>query len=317
MFTNIVFAGTPYLSAHILSQILEAGYRPKAVYTRPDQPAGRGQRYQASPVKLVAQQHHLNIYQPNGFNDPAVHTELRCLEPDLMIVVGFGAIIPKTVLSIPANGCINIHVSLLPRWRGAAPIQRAIQSGDTETGITIMQMDAGLDTGPVLLQQSCPITEQETAVTLELKLQQLGADCVLKVISNWDYYQSKIQVQPESGIFYAHKINKEEANIDWSQPAVVIERQIRAFNLVPGAYTWLDNQRIKFFLARVVPDCSSKLPGTIIHHSDTELIISTGEQALSILELQLPGGKHLPCADVMHSKQAYFSVGKHFKRSAV
>lgn len=316
MLDNIIFAGTPSLASHILSCLLEAGYSPKGVYTQPDRPARRGQHDQASPVKVLAKQHRLTIYQPSSFRDPAVQDELRSLEPDVMIVVGYGVILPEEVLAIPKKGCINVHVSLLPRWRGAAPIQRAIQAGDTQTGITIMQMDAGLDTGSILLQDTCPITAQETTETLTIKLQALGAMCLLQVISNWKHYAAHAQKQSESGIVYAHKITKEEASIDWQEPAVAIERQIRAFNLVPGAYTWLGDQRVKIFLARVVPCSLTELPGTIISYSKQELIVMTGDQALSILELQWPGGKHLPCAEVLHSKQAYFAVGKRFHRSA-
>ena len=310
---NIIFAGTPVLAAAILKDLISVDQIPIAVYTQPDRPAGRGQQLRPSPVKIIAAQNQLPIFQPQNIRDESVQQELAALQPDLMIVVGYGAIIPDAVLAMPKYGCINVHVSLLPRWRGAAPIQRAIQAGDLETGVTIMQMDAGLDTGPILCQLSCSITEMDTSRSIEEKLQQLGTQGLLKVIADLDYYLTHAKPQPEIGITYANKISKTEAEINWNQSANIIQHQIRAFNPAPGAYTGFSGARIKLFQSQVLDSQSGAVPGTIVQSTETQLIIATSDHDLEIVELQLPGAKRLACSDVMHSKHQYFKKGKQFE----
>ena len=310
---KIVFAGTVTLAAVILEKLIAAQYVPVAVYTQPDKPAGRGQRLQLGPVKCLALQHQLPVYQPLNWRNSLVQAELMALQPDLIIVVGYGVIIPETALLLPRYDCINVHVSLLPRWRGAAPIQRAIQAGDCETGITIMQMDAGLDTGAILYQEACPITVMDTFGSVEQKLYPLAVNGLLNVIANLEYYTSQARIQPEVGITYATKIHKAEAEINWHQPAIYLQRSIRAYNPVPGAYSWFANERIKIWQSQVTAERSYAVPGTIVYSSGHELRVATADHDLAILELQLPGAKRLQCSEVMRSKSHHFTVGKCFE----
>ncbi len=310
---RIIFAGTVTLAAAILENLIAAQYFPIAVYTQPDKPAGRGQRLQLGPVKCLALQHQLPVYQPLNWRDSQVQAELVALQPDLIIVVGYGVIIPETLLGLPHYGCINVHVSLLPRWRGAAPIQRAIQAGDCETGITIMQMDAGLDTGAILYQEACPITVMDTSGCVEQKLYPIAVNGLLKVIANLEYYRSQAQLQPEVGITYAAKIHKAETEINWHQPAMHLQRSIRAYNPVPGAYSWFASERVKIWQSQVTAERSYAAPGTIVYSSEHELRIATVDYDLAILELQLPGAKRLQCAEIMRSKSHYFAKGKCFE----
>lgn len=313
MSLKIVFAGTPNLAAYILESLISTNnLLPCAIYTQPDRPAGRGQKLRQSPVKEIALQHQLPIYQPTTLRDQTIQNEFAALQPDVMIVVGYGAIIPEAVLAIPKYGCINVHVSLLPRWRGAAPIQRAIEAGDRETGITIMQMDPGLDTGPILYQLPCAISQEDTSASVEAALQNLGAKALLCVMQSLDHYLALAKTQSEAEVTYAHKITKAEAEIDWTQPANKIQCKIRAFNPAPGTYTWFAGERIKLFQSCVLDSASQKTPGTIVSSSESELIIATGDKDLAILELQLPGSKRLVCCEVMHSKHQLFSQGKQF-----
>ncbi|NLG77827.1 MAG: methionyl-tRNA formyltransferase, partial [Xanthomonadaceae bacterium] len=230
---SIVFAGTPEFSVPTLKALLDSRHRVAAVYTQPDRPAGRGRQLTASPIKRVALEHGIHVEQPATLKDAAAVARLASFSADLMIVVAYGLLLPQSVLDTPRLGCVNVHASLLPRWRGAAPIQRAILAGDRETGVTIMQMDAGLDTGPMLLQRSTPIAERETSATLHDRLAAIGAEALLDALDSLP--QIVPQAQPDEGVTYAAKIRKEEARIDWSRSASEIDRMVRAFDPWPVA----------------------------------------------------------------------------------
>lgn len=289
---KLIFAGTPAFSVHALRALHEAGHDISLVLTQPDRPAGRGMAFKASPVKMLAQSFGMEVFQPVTLKDPSVQERLRAVEADVMVVVAYGLILPLPVLEIPKFGCINIHASLLPRWRGAAPIQRAILAGDRETGVCIMQMETGLDTGPVLLSGAVPINPGETAGMLHDKLALLGAELIVKALHRLSSSDGlPVRPQPSEGITYAEKIQKTEATIDWRQSAVTLLRQICAFNPVPGAVASLHGSPVKIWTAEIV-DGSGAL-GEMITVERNALIVACGEKALRILELQKAGGKRL------------------------
>jgi len=312
MSLRVIFAGTPSIAAYIFEQLLVAKVVPVAVLTQPDRPAGRGKHLQPSPVKIVAERNNIAVLQPQNLNHLEIQGQLRAFNADVMIVIGYGLIVPQAVLDIPQYGCVNIHVSLLPRWRGAAPIQRAIQADDKQTGITIIQMNAGLDTGDILYQAICDIDAMETAKSLVQKLQILASESIIKVITDLNYYLQNKRQQAENGVTYAAKVSKSEAEIDWAQPAIKIQQLIRAFNPIPGAYSWFDDGRVKIFQAQVLDKRSKLSPGSIAYSSQSELHIATNDYDLAILELQLSGAKQLSCMDLMHSRANLFKQGKHF-----
>ena len=292
---RLIFAGTPAFSVAALDALLDAGHEVVGVYTQPDRPAGRGQKVQSSPVAQRAAERGLTLFKPVKLrcNDAAL-AELRGLDADCMVVVAYGLILPQAVLDIPRLGCLNIHASLLPRWRGAAPIQRAILAGDVETGVTIMRMDAGLDTGPMLLQESLPIGAQTTAGELHDRLAALGARLICEALVQLATGNLCEQVQPEIGVTYAAKLSKEEARLDWSLPADELLRRIHGYNPMPGAWSELQGERIKLLRAEVVTEASaaqSGPPGTVLAHDARGLDISTGSGLLRVLELQRPGAK--------------------------
>lgn len=290
---NIVFAGTPAFAATALSALIERRDRISLVLTQPDRPAGRGLRSAMSPVKTLAIERGLSILQPASLREPAVQQRLAEVNADVWVVAAYGLILPAAVLAMPRLGCINIHASLLPRWRGAAPIQRAILAGDAETGVSIMQMDAGLDTGPVLMQEPLRIGDEDTAGTLHDRLAVLGARLMGSVLDRLAIAPISGARQPAEGVTYAAKIEKQEAWIDWTEPAEKIARKIRALNPVPGAYTTLDGSPIKMW--RVRPAAGVGLPpGTAVSSRPEQLTISCGEGALAVAELQRPGGRRLP-----------------------
>lgn len=305
---RLVFAGTPEFAAEHLKALLDTPHQIVAVYTQPDRPAGRGQKLMPSPVKQLALQHGLPVLQPPTLRDPAAQEELRALAPDLMVVVAYGLILPQVVLDIPRLGCINSHASLLPRWRGAAPIQRAVQAGDAESGVTVMQMEAGLDTGPMLLKATTPITAGDTGGSLHDRLAQLGPQAVVQAIAGLAAGTLQGEVQDDALATYAHKLNKDEARIDWNRPADELERLVRAFNPWPICHSTLDGQPLKVLAAE--PAEGRGQPGQILDASKDGLTVACGEGALRLTRLQLPGGKPLAFADLYNSRREQFAPGQ-------
>ncbi|MGF1546397.1 MAG: methionyl-tRNA formyltransferase [Thiotrichales bacterium] len=301
---NIVYAGTPDFAVPALQALIASAHRVVAVLTQPDRPAGRGQQLHASPVKRVALAHGLPVLQPATLRDTSVQGELRALAPDLMIVAAYGLILPEAVLNIPRFGCINIHASLLPRWRGAAPIQRAILAGDTETGITIMQMAKGLDTGAILLREVTPIAPEETAERLHDRLAVLGAEALRAALRLLERGESQAEPQNDALANYADKLDKAEAEIRWEASAQQIERSIRAFNPWPVAFTRCAKGVLRIWRARVGADAEagSALPGTVLRESrEHGILVQTGAGGTLWLEtLQLPGGKPLPASSFLN-----------------
>ena len=305
---RFIFAGTPEFAARHLEQLLTAGHVPIAVYTQPDRPAGRGKRLTASPVKALAVAAGIDVLQPVSLKDPAAQAELAALQPELMIVVAYGLILPQAVLDIPQRGCINVHGSLLPRWRGAAPIQRAIEAGDPATGVTIMQMDAGLDTGAMLAKATVDIGDKDTSAQLHDQLAVIGPQLLIDVIENLQQYQAGAEAQPEEGSTYAAKIEKAEAHIDWRKPAAALQRQVCAFNPFPVCWTLLGDQRLKIWEASCCPQQGE--PGVIMAADDSGIVVACGNDALRITRLQLPGGKPMAAADLLRSRQQLFQPGQ-------
>lgn len=289
---NIIFAGTPEFAAKSLDTIIKHGHNVIAVYTQPDRPAGRGKKLVKSDVKCVAETHDIPVYQPEKLSNEDDQTIFSALKPDLMIVAAYGLLLPPEILSIPRLGCINIHASLLPRWRGAAPIQRAIQAGDTETGITIMQMDKGLDTGDMLIKLSTPIANTETASSLHDRLAELGSEAILT------YLQEHQNLSPEKqdGTLanYAKKLSKQEAQIDWHTSAIQIDKNVRAFNPVPVAFFVLDEMRIRVFEGCLHDHNGLEPSGTILKKDKHGILVKCDEGAYLIKKLQLPGSKAMP-----------------------
>jgi len=305
---KIVFAGTPQFAAIALAA-LHQEHQVVAVLTQPDRPAGRGLKLAFSAVKQLALQYGLPILQPSNLKSSEAQQEIAALDADVMIVAAYGLILPKAVLQIPRHGCLNIHASLLPRWRGAAPIQRAIQAGDEETGITIMQMDEGLDTGDILLKRSCRITESDTAQTMQDKLAAIGADSILETLSLLQEQRLTPARQDDSKACYAPKLLKSEARIDWKQDARQIERTVRAFNPFPVCYADLNGITIKIWQAAVVDDQHGE-PGEVMAVDKRGITVGCGEAALRLEVLQRPGGKPQPAVQFMQAIPV--SVGVNF-----
>ena len=306
---RIVFAGTPEFAAEHLKALLNTPYEIVAVYTQPDRPAGRGQKLMPSPVKQLALEHNIPVMQPPTLRAPEAQAELAALKPDLMVVVAYGLILPQVVLDIPRLGCINSHASLLPRWRGAAPIQRAIEAGDGESGVTVMRMEAGLDTGPMLLKVKTPITSEDTGGSLHDRLAELGPPAVIEAIAGLAAGTLQGEVQDDSLATYAHKLNKDEARIDWNRPASELERQIRAFNPWPICHTTLKGEAMKVLAAEIPYVKHVNTPGEVIGATKNGLIVSCGRGALSLTRLQLPGGKALNFSDFFNSRREKFAIG--------
>ena len=298
---RIVFAGTPEFALPTLDALLAEGYPIAAVYTQPDRPAGRGRQLRLSPVKVRALAAGLPVRQPRTLRDPAVQAELAGLAPTLMVVVAYGLLLPETVLRIPPLGCINVHASLLPRWRGAAPIQRALLAGDAETGVSIMQMEAGLDTGPVLAQAICPLTDPLTGGELHDRLAVLGARTLLPLLPRLAAGELTPQRQDEARATYAPKITKAEAELDWSRPAVELERAVRAFNPWPVAQTRTPLGTLRIWRAQAVAGTRAAPPGCVIRESREGLLIATGAGALNLMEIQLAGKRPMPAADFINA----------------
>ncbi|MEN5214232.1 methionyl-tRNA formyltransferase [Pseudomonas pudica] len=305
---RIVFAGTPEFAAEHLKALLDSPYEIVAVYTQPDRPAGRGQKLMPSAVKQLAVAHDIPVFQPPTLRNAEAQAELAALKPDLMVVVAYGLILPQVVLDIPRLGCINSHASLLPRWRGAAPIQRAVEAGDAESGVTVMRMEAGLDTGPMLLKVVTPISAKDTGGSLHDRLAEMGPPAVVQAIAGLADGSLQGEVQDDALATYAHKLNKDEARIDWSRPAVELERLIRAFNPWPVCHSTLDGESVKVLAANL--SNATGTPGEILSASKDGLVVACGEGALSLTRLQLPGGKPLNFSDLFNSRREKFASGK-------
>ncbi len=307
---SIAFAGTPEFAAAALRALIDAGYVVKLVLTQPDKPAGRGMKLAASPVKQVAQAAGVAVAQPRSLRPngkfpedaAAAHARLRDADIDVLVVAAYGLILPQSVLDIPRAGCVNIHASLLPRWRGAAPIHRAIEAGDTETGITLMQMDAGLDTGATLSMERVPIAPDDTTGSLHDTLAALGARMIVRDLPAIISGALRPVPQTEQGVTYAEKISKDEARVDWTQPAEVLARRIRAFDPAPGANTALAGESLKIWQAAAVP--LSGPPGTVLAVGRTGVVIAAGSGALEISQVQRPGGKRMRVTDWLGGNQA-------------
>lgn len=306
---RIVFAGTPEFAAQHLAALLSSEHEVIAVYTNPDRPAGRGKKLTASPVKLLALEHEIPVYQPETFKSDQAQQELAALNADIMIVVAYGMLLPKAVLNTPRLGCINVHGSILPRWRGAAPIQRAIWAGDAETGVTIMQMDVGLDTGDMLLTATLPIEPQDTSASLYEKLAQLGPKALIDCLADLAAERAVAIKQDEALTNYAKKLSKEEAQINWHDSAAHIERCVRAFNPWPMSYFAVEGNNVKVWQSRVEPQSSDQPAGTILRADKQGIAIATGEGTLVLEQLQIPGKKALPVQDILNARASWFEVG--------
>lgn len=305
---KLAFAGTPEFARVALAALQQAGHEIVLVLTQPDRPAGRGLKLQASPVKQLALDAGWPVAQPRSLrldgkvpqDAAAAQTQLRQAAPELMVVAAYGLILPAWVLTLPRWGCLNIHGSLLPRWRGAAPIHRAIEAGDTETGITIMQMDEGLDTGSMLLSQAEPIHAQDTTALLHDRLAVLGGRLIVSAVQQVQAGTLQAQPQPTDGITYAHKVDKAEAAVRWTEPAATLERRLRAFDPFPGCTTALGGTPVKLWRAQVVPGLGR--PGQVLQAQGDHLVVACGQDALALLELQLPGGKRISAREFLQKQ---------------
>ena len=306
---KLIFAGTPDFAARHLAALLSSDHEVVAVYTQPDKPAGRGQKLTASPVKELALANDLPVYQPASLRNEAAQAELAALGADLMVVVAYGLILPKAVLDTPRLGCLNVHGSLLPRWRGAAPIQRAIWAGDAETGVTIMQMDVGLDTGAMIRKVSCPIAFDETSASLYDKLAELGPQALVDTLNAMAAGDTAAEAQDDALANYAQKLSKEEARIDWSMEAVAIERCIRAFNPWPISWFEAAEQTIKVWQAKVIDSDHGQSAGTLLKADKQGIDVATGKGVLRLLTLQPPGKKAMSVPDLLNSRRDWFEPG--------
>lgn len=306
-FMKLIFAGTPEFASVALARLLAAGFQVPLVLTQPDRPAGRGMKLQASAVKQLALQHHIEVAQPRSLrldgkfpeDAAAARKAIEAAQADVMVVAAYGLILPQWVLDAPRLGCLNIHASLLPRWRGAAPIHRAIEAGDTETGVTIMQMDAGLDTGDMLLTERLPIGPEDTTGALHDRLGLLGGRLIVEALEIAACGGLTAQKQPTEGVTYAHKIEKAEAALDWSQDAATLARRVRAFNPFPGAATARTGEAVKVWTAHAVDGEAGTVPGQVLLVSDAGIHVQTASGALVLAELQRAGGKRLAASDFL------------------
>lgn len=306
---KIIFAGTPEFAARHLQALLQSEHQIVAVYTQPDRPAGRGKKLQASPVKELALERSIEIQQPLSLKNSEAQAVLAAYHADLMVVVAYGLLLPAAVLETPRFGCINVHASLLPRWRGAAPIQRAIEAGDTETGITIMQMDVGLDTGDMLSTHTCPILPRDTAEDLHDRLAEIGPPALLQTLQQLQQGSLQPERQDDSLATYAHKLSKDEALINWSVPASEIDRRVRAFNPFPVAFTTLDGENLRIFQTEIQSGTHNSKPGTLLQ-TDKELVVACGENtSLSLLTVQLPGKKAMAVRDLLNGSAGRLQPG--------
>lgn len=305
---KIIFAGTPDFAARHLDALLASEHQVVGVFTQPDRPAGRGNKLTSSPVKVLAQTHDIPVFQPKSLKPEENQHLVADLQADIMVVVAYGLILPKAVLAMPRLGCINVHGSLLPRWRGAAPIQRSLWAGDTETGVTIMQMDVGLDTGDMLHKLSCPITAEDTSASLYEKLAQLGPQGMLLTLDLLASGNARPEVQDEALVSYAEKLSKEEARLNWSLSAAQLERCIRAFNPWPMSYFMIEEQPVKVWQATVLPH-QNKQPGEIVLADKQGIQIATADGVLNLVSLQPAGKKAMSAQDLLNSRREWFVPG--------
>lgn len=306
---RIIFAGTPDFAARHLDALLSSEHEIVGVFTQPDRPAGRGKKLMPSPVKVLAQANDLHVFQPASLRPQDNQQLVATLNADVIVVVAYGLLLPKPVLDMPRLGCINVHGSLLPRWRGAAPIQRSLWAGDAETGITIMQMDVGLDTGDMLYKLSCPITAEDTSGSLYDKLAGLGPQGLLETLTQLANGNTQPEVQDEALVTYAEKLSKEEACIDWSLSAAQLERCIRAFNPWPMSWLEIDGQPVKVWRASVITDASSAEPGTIVASGKQGIQVATADGILNLESLQPAGKKAMSAQDLLNSRREWFITG--------
>lgn len=307
---RIVFAGTPAFADIILKALIHSSHDIVAVYTQPDRPAGRGRQLTESPVKVLATAANIPVLQPSTLKDAAVQAEFAALKPDVLVVAAYGLIIPQAILDIPAHGGINVHPSLLPRWRGAAPIQRTIDAGDLETGVTIMQMDAGLDTGACIYQTTFSLNDEVTTASLHDVLANAGAKALIHVLDAEKTQAMPRIPQSEENVTYANKISKEEAFIDWAMPASVLSCKIRAFNPWPVCYFSFQTENVRVWMAKALNTSTQQTPGTIVHASEQGIDVAAGNgTVLRLLTLQWPGGKALNVADVYHARHDILKPG--------
>ncbi|EMH3446345.1 methionyl-tRNA formyltransferase [Vibrio harveyi] len=306
---RIVFAGTPDFAARHLAALLSSEHEVIAVYTQPDRPAGRGKKLTASPVKTIALEHDIPVYQPENFKSDEAKQELADLNADIMVVVAYGLLLPQVVLDTPKLGCINVHGSILPRWRGAAPIQRSIWAGDAETGVTIMQMDIGLDTGDMLKIATLPIEASDTSASMYEKLAGLGPDALIDCLADIATGKAEPVKQDDELANYAKKLSKEEARIDWNDDAAHIERCVRAFNPWPMSHFETAENSIKVWESRVADQTSDKPAGTILQADKTGIYVATGNGVLVLEQLQVPGKKAMSVQDILNSRASWFEVG--------
>lgn len=307
---RIIFAGTPKFAVPTLKKLIASEYHVAGVYTQPDRPAGRGQQIQASPIKQLAMTHQLPIFQPKTLRDIDAQNQMRTLHADIMVVVAYGLILPESVLKIPRLGCVNLHPSLLPRWRGAAPIPRTIEAGDAETGITIMQMDKGMDTGPIIKQEKMPLTGFETSQSLNDIFSERGAELMLEALHTLENHTACLSAQDPDWATYAHKIEKKEAVIDWQQPAIAIANKIRAFNPWPVTQTTFAKQVLRIWSAKAIDETTTQAPGSIIRVEKEVFFVATGNGVLQVTSVQLPGKKRMIATDFING---YLSQWQHEK----
>lgn len=306
---RIIFAGTPDFAAKHLTSLLESQHEIVAVYTKEDTPSGRGKKLQASAVKTLALTHQLPVIQPASLRTEEAQQTLEQFDADIMIVVAYGLILPQKVLDTPRLGCINVHGSLLPKWRGAAPIQRAVWAGDKQSGVTIMQMDKGLDTGPMLFKASLDIAIDETSETLYARLADLGPNALVEAIDLLSENKLTGEVQDETLATYAHKLSKDEAKIDWSDDAAHIHRCIRAFNPWPVSYFQLNDMNVKVWQATSSDVLSDQPAGTIVSADKKGIVVATAKGTITLLNLQFPGKKAMAINDILNSRKALFTPG--------
>ncbi|MDD9156182.1 methionyl-tRNA formyltransferase [Aliivibrio sp. S4TY2] len=306
---RIIFAGTPDFAARHLSALISSHHEVIGVYTQPDRPAGRGKKLTASPVKELALEHNIPVFQPENFKSDEAKQELADQNADLMVVVAYGLLLPQAVLDTPRQGCINVHGSILPRWRGAAPIQRSIWAGDAETGVTIMQMDIGLDTGDMLSIATLPIEATDTSASMYNKLAELGPVALVECLSTIADGTAVAEKQNDEQANYAKKLSKEEAKIDWTMDAEAIERCVRAFNPWPMSHFSVEDKAIKVWQSRVEEYAGNATPGTIIQADKTGIYVATGSNAIVFEQLQVPGKKAMGVQDILNSRKEWFEVG--------
>ncbi|AGE20262.1 TPA: methionyl-tRNA formyltransferase [Serratia marcescens] len=306
---RIIFAGTPDFAARHLDALLSSEHQIVGVFTQPDRPAGRGNKLTPSPVKALAEQHQLPVFQPKSLRPEENQRLVADLNADVMVVVAYGLILPQAVLDMPRLGCINVHGSLLPRWRGAAPIQRSLWAGDSETGVTIMQMDVGLDTGDMMHKIACPIESSDTSASLYDKLAQLGPQGMLTTLRQMADGSATREVQDEALVTYAEKLSKEEARLDWTLSAAQLERCIRAFNPWPISYFTIDDQPVKVWQASVLAQSANAEPGTVVHADKQGIQVATADGILNLIQLQPAGKKPMSAQDLLNSRREWFTPG--------